>query len=334
MESTNAVKIVNPEVFRVPYAITEDDRSFDIKDLIEKREVPDEKFICPVCEERVFFVRETDQRSAHFRHQTTSTCDRIAAERAQTIHDRVVQITARMIQNGVALAQICTGHKGLKQELPTGQVCIEKSYTMQGQRYQPDISILPQDGQIAPTFELEVVLTHRPEKDRLKLAAQNGRVVACLSIGKLQQYFDTAKRLEARTGRAFDFDKMCHDYVVTNKFSILQDKDVKQGLRAFISAKREYLRAQKAEQHRQSPTTAHKTPHTPSPYVAPAEPPIVRPAPPLPVDAVYGTSANGNPLTWSGKVVSRQAWGKLTDWQKHGPNGRVWNGKTRRWEAA
>lgn len=334
MEISSSVKIVNPDTFRVPYAINENDSPFDIKDLIEKREVPDEDFLCPVCEERVFFVRETDQRSAHFRHQTTSTCDRIAAERSQTIHDRAVQVTARMIQGGVALNDICIGYKKTGQDLPSGEVHVEKSYTMDGQRYQPDISVLPQDGQIAPIFELEVVLTHRPEKERVKLAAEHGRVVACINIAKLQQYYDTAKRLEARTGRSFDVDKMCFDYVMDTKFSVMLGANVRQGLREFINKQREYMRAEKAAPHKVA-----RVDHQQSDWIVRRVnqgniAAVVKRAQHLPDDARYGASPGGRPITWDGKVVSRQAWSQLTEWQKHGPNGRVWSGKTHRWEPA
>lgn len=46
----------------------------------------------------------------------------------------------------------------------------------------------------------------------------------------------------------------------------------------------------------------------------------------------HGNSVGLRPKTWAGKVVSLDAWRQLTDWEKHGPNGRVWNGKTQQWE--
>lgn len=42
----------------------------------------------------------------------------------------------------------------------------------------------------------------------------------------------------------------------------------------------------------------------------------------------------GRPVTWTGKVVSLEDWRTLTKWERHGPNGRVWNGKTQQWEQA
>lgn len=44
--------------------------------------------------------------------------------------------------------------------------------------------------------------------------------------------------------------------------------------------------------------------------------------------------AGGRPVTWTGKVVSLDEWRRLTDWERHGPNGRLWNGETRQWEMA
>lgn len=46
----------------------------------------------------------------------------------------------------------------------------------------------------------------------------------------------------------------------------------------------------------------------------------------------YGTSPGGRPLTVTGRVVSLDAWRSLTDWERHGARGRIWNGRTRRWE--
>jgi hypothetical protein len=40
----------------------------------------------------------------------------------------------------------------------------------------------------------------------------------------------------------------------------------------------------------------------------------------------HGVSVAGNPLTWTGRVVSLAAWRNLTEWERHGPNGQHWNG--------
>jgi hypothetical protein len=40
----------------------------------------------------------------------------------------------------------------------------------------------------------------------------------------------------------------------------------------------------------------------------------------------YGTACNlgDTPRTWTGRVVSLAAWKRLTEWERHGPNGRLW----------
>ncbi len=49
-------------------------------------------------------------------------------------------------------------------------------------------------------------------------------------------------------------------------------------------------------------------------------------------DCRHGYTVGGRPKTWSGKVVSLADWRALSEWEKHGPDGRVWNGRTRQWE--
>lgn len=46
----------------------------------------------------------------------------------------------------------------------------------------------------------------------------------------------------------------------------------------------------------------------------------------------YGESIAGNPVTWTGRIVSLAAWRDLTEWERHGPNGQHWNGITKSWE--
>jgi hypothetical protein len=45
----------------------------------------------------------------------------------------------------------------------------------------------------------------------------------------------------------------------------------------------------------------------------------------------HGASFTGRPLTWTGRIVSRLEWAGLSDWEKHGPNGRHWCGLTDEW---
>ncbi len=61
------------------------------------------------------------------------------------------------------------------------------------------------------------------------------------------------------------------------------------------------------------------------------EPPQQSPNPgPVPDKVGVG----GRPVTWTGKIVNLDEWRRLTDWERHGPNGRMWNGKTQQWEQA
>ena len=58
------------------------------------------------------------------------------------------------------------------------------------------------------------------------------------------------------------------------------------------------------------------------------------PAPSRPADDPFrhGQSVTGSPRTWTGRVVSLADWAKLSDWEKHGSTGKLWNGLTRQWE--
>ena len=49
-------------------------------------------------------------------------------------------------------------------------------------------------------------------------------------------------------------------------------------------------------------------------------------------DCRHGFAINSHPKTWTGQIVSLSDWRKLSDWDRHGPDGRHWNGATRRWE--
>jgi hypothetical protein len=47
----------------------------------------------------------------------------------------------------------------------------------------------------------------------------------------------------------------------------------------------------------------------------------------------YGFTVSGLPLTWTGGQVTYAAWDVLSDWDRHGPRGRLWSGIARGWEA-
>ncbi len=46
----------------------------------------------------------------------------------------------------------------------------------------------------------------------------------------------------------------------------------------------------------------------------------------------HGQTAFGRPKTWTGKIVSLNAWRSLSDWERHGSTGKVWNGQSQKWE--
>jgi len=45
-----------------------------------------------------------------------------------------------------------------------------------------------------------------------------------------------------------------------------------------------------------------------------------------------GQTAGGRVLTWTGKVVSLDDWRNLSEWERHGSTGKIWNGQTQQWE--
>jgi len=46
----------------------------------------------------------------------------------------------------------------------------------------------------------------------------------------------------------------------------------------------------------------------------------------------YGESPGGRPLTYTGRVVSLEAWRCLSEWERHGARGRLWDREARQWE--
>lgn len=69
----------------------------------------------------------------------------------------------------------------------------------------------------------------------------------------------------------------------------------------------------------------------PRPETAKDETP--NPAAPSQDDAPpYGAGIAGGVRTWTGRVVSLEAWRALSDWERHGSTGKVWSGLTHQWE--
>ena len=68
--------------------------------------------------------------------------------------------------------------------------------------------------------------------------------------------------------------------------------------------------------------------------VLPFTPSAPEPIPHPPEVFPYGLGINGTPRTWTGRVVALDEWRRLTDWERHGNTGKLWNGLTRQWEPA
>lgn len=45
----------------------------------------------------------------------------------------------------------------------------------------------------------------------------------------------------------------------------------------------------------------------------------------------HGQTPSGRPLTWTGKVVSEQAWEQLSAWERHGSKGLLFDGISQQW---
>lgn len=58
------------------------------------------------------------------------------------------------------------------------------------------------------------------------------------------------------------------------------------------------------------------------------------PAPSPNAASPYGQGCGGLQRTWTGKVVSLEEWRRLSEWDRHGSTGKMWNGITKHWEPA
>jgi len=45
----------------------------------------------------------------------------------------------------------------------------------------------------------------------------------------------------------------------------------------------------------------------------------------------HGRSVTGLPRSWTGRIVSLDAWRQLSRWERHGPDGRLWCGCCGQW---
>lgn len=86
--------------------------------------------------------------------------------------------------------------------------------------------------------------------------------------------------------------------------------------------------------------------HSPTPVTVPSAPVAERPAPAKVLPFVppsapaasrddepfrHGASVTGMARTWTGRVVSLDEWRTLSQWDKHGPDGRMFCGACQVW---
>lgn len=45
----------------------------------------------------------------------------------------------------------------------------------------------------------------------------------------------------------------------------------------------------------------------------------------------HGAFGAEHPRTWTGRLVSLDEWQRLSEWERHGPNGQLWCGIARTW---
>lgn len=222
--------IIDPNAFRVPYAIGADDIIYQIKD----GRPASESLFCPICRTAVSFIRETEERAAHFRHHRREECDSQAAYHRQTLHDAVRDAAMALLDGGTTPRRLCNGGT----VLPTGKATPEAQQRIDGRAHRPDILIEPKDGEAAPTLELEVVYSHRPEPARIERAARDGRLIAVLDIEPVER--DYYRKLWA--SQAFDIPSACKEYVLTERFTVMDNADVRR-IVSGILGKRNYLEA-------------------------------------------------------------------------------------------
>jgi len=241
--------VVDPNQFRVPYAIGGDDLLYQIADGRPKCE----NLFCPICRTPVAFVREIEARAAHFRHHSRSDCDALAAYHRQTLHDTVRDAALALLNTGTQTSRIC--HSNLP--LPTGRASSEDTQTVKGRKHRPDIVVRPRENEAAPLLELEVVYSHRPEPDRVARAAADGRIIGVIDIAPIER--DYYRKLWA--GEAFDTPEACKAYVLDRRFTVLENADVRRTVRGLLDGKRQYLKA-RIRQQDAARTAGAETRHT------------------------------------------------------------------------
>lgn len=231
------VILVNPNEFKVPYAIGDKDALHQISDGRPKSE----NLQCPICRTAVSFIRETEGRAAHFRHHSRQECDSLAAYHRETLHDAVRDAAVALLNSGFGAKRICYSSMAL----PTGQIKSEAPQFAQGRKHVPDIVIMPAPGEVAPILEMEVIYSHKPDSARVSRAAEDGRLIAVIDIAPIER--DYYRKLWAN--EAFDIPEACKAYVLDRRFTVMEDADVRRFVRGMLG-RRKYLDADILPQHR------------------------------------------------------------------------------------
>ena len=254
---------VDPNNFKVPYAVSADLDLFQIGD---GRPKCDDIF-CPICKTPVSFVQETERRAAHFRHHNREECDAVAKHHRETLHDAVRDAALALLAGGFGARRLCRGGD----HLPTGNAVSEQTQEAAGGKHRPDITVHPKDGEKAAILELEVVYSHKPEPKRIERAAQDGRLIGIIDIAKIERDY----YLRLYTGDAFDIPEACKAFVLDHRFTILDSADVRRAVRGVVN--RKYLEAQVLPEHRglapaRQPYSLPVAPLKPAPSHLPTQP--------------------------------------------------------------
>jgi len=255
--------VVDPNGFKVPYAIGEGNNVHQIADGRPKCD----SLFCPICQQPVSFIKEIETRSAHFRHHKRNECDALAAYHREHLHDTVRDAAAALINSGYGAKGICRS----AQQLPTGNAACEVAQIVEGRKHRPDILVEPTEDEITPILELEVVFSHKPEPERIERAARNGRLIGIIDIASIEREY--YRKLYAREN--FDIPEACKAFVLDRKFTVMEDADVRRTVRGVLD-KRRYLKARVRREHMalaEAPQNdIDARPYTP-PVAVPASPP-------------------------------------------------------------
>lgn len=86
-------------------------------------------------------------------------------------------------------------------------------------------------------------------------------------------------------------------------------------------------------QPRRSAKLPEVLPFAPPPSAEPSKGVVTNPIPSRDEGDAFrhGRSETGGPLTWTGRVVSLDEWRKLSAWERHGPDGRLFCGICQQW---